>query len=355
MMFESEDVSYRVSEFFEKFKNEFPKLVMVTQGFYGENVTDTFDRDQVIRIHTYSSQRRVVAVTLEETDRKLGHYSIPMDYPLKFCIKKGSKLKGNKEFSLGEIIAKNKLPVEVQFAKNEKVTMGPKSCSTSNFPVLRLTHTFDEVYMLGNFINNGIAVYANPVTEDTIYEKLQPDLYAEPYDFLRYQMVEMKSSGLGKDTSIPSSSVEKVTEELKHTLKPSTQNRPRVLDISKRSPDDISVPNNCPPAIPPRNPKRSVQVVTQSQRLRSTNTREVTATHSDAALPNDIEQYSIEDVSKALKLLRLEKYIPAFTAMVIDGRMLRKLDETILKNELHLTRIEAMRLMDFVKNGHVSK
>ncbi|KAK3584630.1 hypothetical protein CHS0354_003913 [Potamilus streckersoni] len=475
MMFESEGVSYRVSEVFEKFKHEFPKIVMVSQGFYGENVTDTFDRDQVIRIHTYSSQRRVVAVSLEETDQKLGHYSIPIDYPLKFCMKKGSKLKGKYELSLGEIIEKNKLPVEVQFAKSEKVTLGPKSCSTSRFPALRLIHTFDELYMLGNFINNGvmdpryvpiplylkdlrlslvkgikgrtaahwksfqdeltsiantalrydlnygregIAVYADTMKEDTIYEELQPDLYAETYDFVRYQM---EPSGPEKEIIIQSSSVEKMTEELRHKLKPATQIRSTVSDKikrgqgdisvsdksnkspddisvsdkskrgpgdisvsdkskrgpdnismldksmrspddvsvsykSKRSPDDISVPNNSPPDIPPRNPKKNVaQVITPSKQLLLTSKREVTATYSNSALPDDIEQYSIKDVTEALKLLKLEKYIPAFVAKVIDGRMLQKLDETILKDELNFTRIEALRFMDFVKNGHISK
>ncbi|KAL3891477.1 hypothetical protein ACJMK2_003739 [Sinanodonta woodiana] len=156
MMFESDNVSYQVSEFFEKFKNEFPKVVMVEQGFDGEAVTDTFDRQQVIRVHTYVSQHSVMAVTL---NRKQLHYSIPLDYPIKLCLKKRSKLKGKKEILLRKLIKKKKLPVEVQFANNHIVIVGSRSFNTNSFPALRLVHTFEEIYLLGNFINNVVLLH----------------------------------------------------------------------------------------------------------------------------------------------------------------------------------------------------
>ncbi|KAK3584628.1 hypothetical protein CHS0354_003910 [Potamilus streckersoni] len=156
MMFESDNLSYRVSEFFEKFKHDFPKIMMVAQGFHGETVTDTFDRQQVIRVHTYTSQHRVMAVTLGTTNRKQFHYSIPLDYPIKFCLKKQSKWKGRKEFLIGKLIKKKKLPVEVQISKDHNVIVGSRTFNSNRFPSLRLMHTYEEIYLLGNFINNGI-------------------------------------------------------------------------------------------------------------------------------------------------------------------------------------------------------
>ena len=47
MDFEVDKVDYSVSEFFESFGHNLPKVVIVTQGFFGEIVDDTFDKDQV--------------------------------------------------------------------------------------------------------------------------------------------------------------------------------------------------------------------------------------------------------------------------------------------------------------------
>ncbi|KAK3584629.1 hypothetical protein CHS0354_003912 [Potamilus streckersoni] len=411
MLFESDKVSYRVSEFFEKFKGELPKIVMVAQGFHGDIITDTFDREQVIRVHTHSRQWRVVAVTLEETNRKLGHYSIPVDYRLKFCVKKGSAWKENKCFTLREIIEKNKLPVEVQFAKEENVTVGSRSMNTSRFPALRLTHTFEETYLLGNFINSGvmdpryvpiplylkdlrlslitgikgrsrehwksfqddltsiantalrydlnygkedIAIYADAVGLDALYEELQPNLYADPFEFFRYQVIN--PSYALEDGNITSSTFMKddpadSTPMMKKL--PAVPEKPMKSSYNPYS----SMPVNIPPALPARNPETSKIIVDQRNNLHEqlppTSVREVTPKRLDDALPDDIEQYMIKDVTEALMRLKLEKYIPEFTNQMIDGRMLRALDETILREDFHFTRIEALRLMNFAKNGHI--
>ncbi|KAL3891474.1 hypothetical protein ACJMK2_003736 [Sinanodonta woodiana] len=411
MLFECDKVTYRVSEIFEKFKDKLPKIVMVAQGFYGDIVTDTFDREQVIRVHTYSRQRRVVAVPLEETNRKLGHYSIPVDYRLKFCLKKSSARKENKSFTLSEIIERNKLPVEVQFANDEKVTVGSKSINTSRFPALRLTHTFEEIYLLGNFINSGvmdpryvpiplylkdlrlslitgikgrsrdhwksfqdeltsiantalrfdlnygkedIAIYSDAVGHDTLYEELQPHLYADPFEFFRYQVIN-PSYALEDDNihSLPFMKEELASSTL--TMKKT----PALPEKQTKSQDNpyISMPGNIRPALPPRNPETTKINVDQSknpnEQLPSPSIRQVTPTYSNDALPDDIEHYMIKDVNEALRRLKLEKYIPEFTNQMIDGRILRSLDETVLREDFHFTRIEALRLVNFAKDGHI--
>ena len=47
MDFEVEKVDFSVSGFFESFGHNLPKIVVVTQGFFGEIVDDTFDKCQV--------------------------------------------------------------------------------------------------------------------------------------------------------------------------------------------------------------------------------------------------------------------------------------------------------------------
>ena len=66
-----------------------------------------------------------------------------------------------------------------------------------------------------------------------------------------------------------------------------------------------------------------------------------------------IEDMTIQDVGIALKKLRLEKYIPVFKQQWIDGAILRGLNADILHLECGMNRIEAIRLMTFVQNGHI--
>jgi hypothetical protein len=47
MQFQIEDVSYSIGRFFDLYQNKLPVVVMVTQGFCGDIIEDTFDREQV--------------------------------------------------------------------------------------------------------------------------------------------------------------------------------------------------------------------------------------------------------------------------------------------------------------------
>ena len=47
MEYIKDSVDYSVPEFFEMFEHKFPKIVIVTQGYFGEILDDIFDRDQV--------------------------------------------------------------------------------------------------------------------------------------------------------------------------------------------------------------------------------------------------------------------------------------------------------------------
>ena len=55
MDFVVDRVDYSVSEFFESFGHNLPKVTIVTQGFFGEIVDDTFDKDQVSDFNTFYS------------------------------------------------------------------------------------------------------------------------------------------------------------------------------------------------------------------------------------------------------------------------------------------------------------
>ncbi|XP_053382829.1 uncharacterized protein LOC128549662 [Mercenaria mercenaria] len=62
---------------------------------------------------------------------------------------------------------------------------------------------------------------------------------------------------------------------------------------------------------------------------------------------------SVEEVGHYLKEMNLGKYISAFKSEMIDGTILSHLDEDILTRELNMTRLEALRLLNFIKEGYL--
>lgn len=160
MEFLHEKRDYNVAEFFEHFHNDLPKTVMVNQGFCGEIVEDTFDREQVLRVNAISRQPRVIAKFQYGNHSKL--ISIPVAYEEKLCIvkhvgKRSSKLFTNgKPKSISNILKDRNLPITVQFPKDHEITVGNQTVSTNNIPNMELIQTFEEVYLLANFITDGI-------------------------------------------------------------------------------------------------------------------------------------------------------------------------------------------------------
>ncbi|XP_060569712.1 uncharacterized protein LOC132728118 [Ruditapes philippinarum] len=86
MEFVHEKKDYNVAEFYERFNNDLPQIVIVTQGFCGTITEDTFDKEQVLRIHVVSKQRRVIAKFQYKNNSRL--ISIPESYEERLCVVK---------------------------------------------------------------------------------------------------------------------------------------------------------------------------------------------------------------------------------------------------------------------------
>jgi hypothetical protein len=69
----------------------------------------------------------------------------------------------------------------------------------------------------------------------------------------------------------------------------------------------------------------------------------------------NVNEMCIEDVCNVLQKLGLEKYIPVFQKQWIDGAILNELNADILHTECGMKKIEAVRLMSYVKKGHIPR
>jgi len=64
---------------------------------------------------------------------------------------------------------------------------------------------------------------------------------------------------------------------------------------------------------------------------------------------------SVQNIQDILKSLNLSKYCDVFQEHLIDGDILQDLTEQALRNDCSFMHVEAIRLMKYVRTGHVPK
>lgn len=70
---------------------------------------------------------------------------------------------------------------------------------------------------------------------------------------------------------------------------------------------------------------------------------------------DDVALLTVYEVTVYLKMLKLDDYINLFKEHMVDGNILLALDINILKEDFHMKRIEALRLIKFANEGHLPK
>ncbi|XP_064597630.1 uncharacterized protein LOC135464075 [Liolophura sinensis] len=141
---------YTLKEFFDKFSQNLPQIVVVTSGFYGLTDLETFGVDEIVRIKQYARQKRVIA--MDPTEQYL---SIPLTYPVKMEILKEHG-KVSIPISLESIINNYSLPIRVRFSRKDSGNFVSQADSSSYaMRELELQECYSETYYLGNSLCAG--------------------------------------------------------------------------------------------------------------------------------------------------------------------------------------------------------
>lgn len=458
LKYETEAKDYSVPEFYREFGHKLPQVVRVSQGFYGDIVEDTFDKDQLLRIQTVSRQRRVVARW--RTYGQISLYSFPLSFEEKLCVRKKNKHKVGKEKTIQQIVAEKQLPVEVMFPRDRTLHVSGQTLHTNHLPTMELTQVFEEMYLMGNFLlEDNICTDVVPVplylgqlrlsvvtgikddTEglwETLLSKMaatcatvtykqdfgSPDIavyhaeavhneteysYAEPASYTSFAHLfrgppdqEISHDGnvyevIGDREQTKNS---KQTSGVPPPIKPKPKNTTPIMTSFNKSSNDVSVPS-----LPPRQtlkssikkmdepctpnpysnyiPTTTVSPMVPENRKSNENAHELTDVASVSAVTDntaDIKQcasqessaslqetpklkalssgdavatLNMDEVGEYLKVLKLDKYVDIFKENLIDGQLLRELDKDILNESFGMKGLEVIRLMKFVKDGHV--
>ncbi|KAL3889398.1 hypothetical protein ACJMK2_001742 [Sinanodonta woodiana] len=154
-----------LKELYKRHDQDFPLLIIITEGYCGDTHQETFETFQVLRIHCSTNQRRVVAKTAKDVSSfNYKFYSIPVDYSVMFNVVKGITSHGRGQ-TMGEILEKNKLPVLVKLGcegiRNIKVACS--SYPAMSFGNLLITKEYVEHFYLCNCITSDLKMFTTSV------------------------------------------------------------------------------------------------------------------------------------------------------------------------------------------------
>ncbi|XP_038051381.1 uncharacterized protein LOC119724410 [Patiria miniata] len=148
--------SYSTSDL--RFNCPAPLLVRVTQGHCGLEDEDSLSQGQVIRIHRWLKQQRVIAV-----DSRGRYLSIPLDFDIPFEVlperKRSLSKRKTVTMVLSDLIRQFALPKKVRFSSSHltpnQALEGDRLGVRMTMEPLELIRKHEEVYLSGNAVNFG--------------------------------------------------------------------------------------------------------------------------------------------------------------------------------------------------------
>lgn len=144
--FETTAKEYSLADFYISFQDILPQVVMVTQGNSGNSICGTvLKKNQILFINAISRKKRVL--TRCQSAGKQLLLGIPATQ--KVCLVEHGRC--GKESYLFDILNQHTLPLTAKFPKDNTLKEGRHN----EEPLLHLTQMFDEVHLLGNFVNTG--------------------------------------------------------------------------------------------------------------------------------------------------------------------------------------------------------
>ncbi|XP_061178676.1 uncharacterized protein LOC133187331 isoform X2 [Saccostrea echinata] len=392
-----------VKEFYDRYHSNLPRLIVVTQGYCGDIGLEEFSIGQVIRIHTYSTQKRVVAKVEKGLSVLEGReISIPVDYGMKFCSLKGGK-KSGKEQTLSEILEKHSLPVEVTPSDSHQLmNIQGQERETGKRCQLNLISTYEDRYLLGNAVSDGM-LYAQQTAVPVYLPDLRVSIAVGIEGFSNDQWVTslqnmeqkvMQNVKFHTDFGNPNVAVysqESATQNdysdftyrtpaeyynMDDILRQKFSHRPsKLVNYIEQVPDTYDfIPADAvsrvpPPTAPkpitdkkaqPVKPLTPPPAPTVPQRPAVFRRPEQSETVQDfppkpcrvSRAPN-VEELKIADLGEWMKELKLDKYINTFAEQGIDGVLLKEMTREDLRNDFGMSTIEAIKLSKFAQTGHV--
>ncbi|XP_062599987.1 uncharacterized protein LOC134261576 [Saccostrea cucullata] len=149
-LFNPED-EISLPEFYQKYRQCLPMLVVVVGGHNGTTEFDDTPSDTIIRYNKFQSVKRALA---QDPKTRRNYISIPVNAKYKFNVIKSISTKNKADHTLAEILDTYPLPVLIQFSESQEIPSEGRNREGTPYQLL-ITHVYEEVFIQGNFITEG--------------------------------------------------------------------------------------------------------------------------------------------------------------------------------------------------------
>ncbi|XP_063301981.1 uncharacterized protein LOC134601426 [Pelobates fuscus] len=353
-------IEYNLQDYVATFYDSFPNIIKITEGFLGKQEIDSVSSSTVIRVHSVSSQRRIIAET------KCGQIlSLPYKLQsLKFLLPPESKpIQGFKvriPTTLEEILAKYSLPITVYSAKllsyKEKGDIKAENGIVSE---LTLQDTYEESFLLGHPIDKGKIFVEEPIMVPMYMTELKLVVAVGLTDENNIKWKEMCEK-LTFEVKSKGHSSEATFQEIfmldKKNLSPQEPKynsiEPIYIDISEVRKDSmVYLPNIGKLAVEEKHGTLNAvkKPVNQLPALKS-ETPSASGFTTLSSIPADLHHLTVSQVCECLVLLNMSQYVKAFEGAQVDGQLLYDLDQEMMKGCLGMNGLNMAKLVKF-RNG----
>ncbi|OWF47032.1 uncharacterized protein LOC110454881 [Mizuhopecten yessoensis] len=380
----------------KKYRDRFPLLAIVTEGDYGKTVFDDFSDEQVYRIQAYTRQRRVVVkeTRVKQDPLKCNYLSFPVDSPYTFCVIK-SRNNCTEPMSFSDILKEYTCPVMVKFSPRCKyVKINEMLDHTERIASLLIISEYEENFFTGNCLDKGIinpGVTLAALSPRIVYAEIT-GIHGKSQETFKKHLVTMerflRENGVTFDINAGNPAVTRITEEgtgtgnmvpeVLTTLIPELKIKPppklpaRQTSVQDDKPEKIQ--NRALPPIPTDNSTQKAVAVVKPYRPQPheqsayyTDPLDSEYTYLDVddlrkekpenpeAIRKSLKHKSVSDIKKCMLELKLQRYANRFEEELIDGPMFVDLTEDILKEEFKMSKLEIVRLLMFIRTGHIPR
>ncbi|XP_071143066.1 uncharacterized protein [Mytilus edulis] len=394
-------------EFFRNYKDKLPLLVIVTAGFCGETKNDEYPYNEIIRLHKSCSQLRVIGKFSSHDGAKQEFLSIPVDSSCMFSVVKKSKRVGKPKLML-ELLAKKDLPVHVRYASSSNGEIKPAVLACIKGVDILLMKTYVEDFIQGNCLQQGvlspdpslvalcanisvsiITGYANK-PQDKFHAKLRSMEAFVDHNIKFYEgcleITKFNSDSMTTGTGNPiprdllpfysmQSSEKTDTPPILIPRQKSKSFQDETIDMHEPPPyigPDQTFPEFVQKTSSMPTESDSVYSVIEEDNKNGKSSKNMKCITEPIASDSDdynssnnswsggfsksfVSEKSVHDIQEILKTLNLSKYCKTFKKNLIDGTVLQELDEQSLKKDFKFMHVEAVRLMKYVRAGHIPK
>lgn len=277
-----ETKAVNLRKFFSQYKDQFPMLIVIIGGHYGDTKYDCYDNLQVLRVHCYTSQPRVVSDDPRHNPAaRVGYISIPECSCIKFRKVKGHMKVGNPQ-SIRDILQEHgELPLQVQFAcdPSHPIRVGMSRHAARDFGNFLIKEKYMEHFFIMNCID-GVELKMNKLT---CMACLSEDLDATPVtgfkyksqaefdEFCRKLSEEVANSGEVYDKTAGNGDLNEYSFEEMRSLLDVSEYKSGILTDSPESDEALEEDDEyeeIPPVPPPRDAPRHTAPTDNAQHQR---------------------------------------------------------------------------------------